>query len=59
MLTEVDEVKYVVKIQNQVIAGPFSSLALANAHTLNLPVHQQALAEVAPVTAEGKQLLLG
>ena len=59
MLHEVDEVKYVVKVNGQTVSIPFSSIMLAEQHISSLPVDQQPIAEVIPVTNSGQQLLLG
>lgn len=60
MLTEVPfQTKYVVKVQGRVVSAPQASRNLAEAFILNLPVDQRSLAEVVPVSDQGKELLLG
>jgi len=59
LLHEVDEVKYVVKVNGVAVSIPFTSHFLAEQHISTLPMDQQPLAEVVPVTADGQQLLLG
>lgn len=59
MLHEVDEVKYVVRVNGVNVSIPFTSRMLAEQHIGNLPVDQQALAEVVPITTNGQQVLLG
>ena len=59
MLQEVDEVKFVVKVNGVVVSVPFTSRMIAEQHISSLPVEQQPLAEVVTVTASGQQVLLG
>jgi len=59
MLQEVDEIKYVVRVNGVTVSIPFSSRMLAEQHVGNLPTEQQSLAEVVPVTPAGQELLLG
>lgn len=59
MLHEVDEVKYVVKVNGVTVSVPFTSRMIAEQHIANLPADQQPIAEVVPVTENGQQVLLG
>jgi hypothetical protein len=59
MLHEVDEVKYVVRVKGTIVSIQFTSQAVAEQHIANLPLDQQMIAEVVPVTGAGQELLLG
>ncbi len=59
MLHEVDEVKYVVRVKGTIVSIQFASQMVAEQHIANLPLDQQMIAEVVPVTGTGQELLLG
>lgn len=50
---------YVVRINGKDVTVPFSSPQLAEMEKSKLAPDLQMIAEVVPVTAEGKELLLG
>lgn len=50
---------YVVRVNGQNMTIPFNSRQLAEMEITKLAPNLQSLAEVVPVTAEGKELLLG
>jgi len=50
---------YVVRVNGQNMTIPFNSMQLAETEKMKLAPELQAIAEVVPVTAEGKELLLG
>lgn len=50
---------YVVRVNGQNMTIPFNSRQMAESEIVKLAPDLQALAEVVPVTAEGKELLLG
>ena len=59
MLNETgNEVKYVIKVNGAIVSIEFPSRTLAEAAISNLPVEQQSLAEIAPVSG-GNEILLG
>lgn len=53
-----DQIYYVVKV-NGVAVTPPTTQALAEAKRAELPKESQHLAEVVPVTTDGKQILFG
>lgn len=55
---EVDTVSYVVKVNGTVISTP-TSRALAEERKNQLPEETRLIAEVVPVTGDGKQILFG
>jgi hypothetical protein len=59
MLTEVAPVRFVVKVNGQVVCSPQPTRALAEAVILSLAPDQRQFAEVVPVTDGNKELLLG
>ena len=59
MLHEVEETKYVIKVNGRIVSIPFSSRMVAQQNVGNLPQEQQIIAEVVAVTPEGKELLFG
>lgn len=59
MLTEVDSTKYSIVVQGRVVSTNLATRNLAEAVILTLPADQRAIAEIVPVTAEGKQVLFG
>ncbi len=59
MLTEVNSTMYSVVVQGKVVAANIPSRTLAEATIFTLPADQRAIAEIVPVTSEGKQVLFG
>lgn len=59
MLTEVNSTMYSVIVQGRVVATNIPSRLLAEATIFQLPADQRAIAEIVPVTSEGKQVLFG
>lgn len=60
MLTEVNEVAYVVRVFGQPVGPKYPTARLAEAAMLQLSPEHQAIAEIVPVQREsGKQLLQG
>lgn len=59
MLTEVSPVLYNVLVQGRVVIPNLPSRSIAEGQVFNLPPDQRALAEIVPVTADGRQMLLG
>lgn len=59
MLTEVGTTLWAVRVQGRVVVTNLPSQRIAENALLNLPPDQQRLAEVIPVTSEGKTVLFG
>ena len=59
MINEAGQEKYVIKVNGQIVSIPFPSAQLAEAAIANLAEAHQAIAEVVPVTADGREVLLG
>jgi len=60
MITDdLDVVYYVVRVNGVAVSTPFNERMMAEMAKNNLPEEQKMIAEVVPVTADGKQLLLG
>lgn len=59
MLTEVSPTSWQVRIQGQVVSGNIQTKQLAEHFILSLPPAQRALAEIVPVTNDGKTVLFG
>lgn len=59
ILSEVEQIKYIIKVNGQVVSIPFNTRQLAELNIGNLPQHQQVIAEIVEVTPEGKELLFG
>jgi len=58
-ISEVQEVKYVIKVHGKVVSVPFVTHQLAEAQVAHLSVDQQPFAEIVPITSEGKEILFG
>jgi hypothetical protein len=56
---EVNTVEYVLKINGVEVSGKFADKMACEMAKINLPEEQRMLAEVVPVTADGKQVLFG
>jgi hypothetical protein len=59
MLTEVSPTFFMVRVQGRTVASNLPSRQLAEATLFNLPPDQRAIAEIIPVTADGKAVLFG
>lgn len=59
MLTEVNSTMYSVVVQGRVVSTNIPSRTLAEATIFTLPPDQRAVAEIVPVTSDGKQVLFG
>lgn len=59
MIEETLPMRYVVKVKGKEVSVPFLNEALAAQYVQSLPRDQQLVAEIVPVTTDGKQLLLG
>ena len=59
MLHEVDEVKYVVKVNGKEVSPRYTTPQAADTALQMLSEEHRAIAEVVPVTDSGNQLLLG
>ena len=59
MITEVTPTFFCIKIKGVVVVPNIPSRQLAEATLFNLPADQRVIAEIVPVTADGKSLLLG
>lgn len=59
MINEVEQQKYVIKVNGQVVSIPFASPQLAEAAIANLSEAHQSIAEVVAVTSGGQEVLLG
>ncbi len=59
MINEVEQVKYVIKVNGRIVSVSFSSVALAEAAITNLAESDRVLAEIVPVTNTGQEILLG
>ena len=56
---DMDVVYYIVKVNGVAVSDKFSERMMAEMAKNNLPNEQRMIAEVVPVTNDGKQLLLG
>ena len=59
MLTEISQTMFNVVIQGRTIASNLPSRQLAEAALLNLPPDQRMVAEIVPMTNDGKRVLFG
>ena len=60
MLTEVNQVAYIVRVFGQPVGPKYPTPQLAEAALLHLSPEHQAIAEIVPVQRDsGKELLLG
>lgn len=59
MLTEVGAMLYAIKVNGQIVANNIPSRVLAEATLFNLPPDQRKIAEIVPVTGDGKTVLFG
>ena len=59
ILTDQTVVYYEVRVNGVAVSPKLESQMIAVAEKAKLPAETQAIAEVVPVTADGKELLLG
>lgn len=59
MLTEVSPTYWMVKVNGKVVASNLPTKMVAESTVLQLPPDQRPLAEIVPVTADGKTVLFG
>lgn len=59
MLTEINTTLYAIKVNGHVMVANIPSRELAEATLFNMTPEQRALAEIVPVTPDGRSLLLG
>lgn len=59
MLTEINTTLYAIKVNGHVMVSNIPSRELAEATLFNMTPEQRALAEIVPVTPDGRSLLLG
>jgi len=59
MLTEINQTFFAVYVNGRVIATNIPSRTLAEATLMNLPADQRQIAEIRPMSSDGKQVLLG
>lgn len=53
------ETKFVVKVNGKVRTTPLASRSLAESAIQNLPLEEQAVAKIVPITEDGQEILLG
>jgi len=59
MVNEVSETKYAVKVNGEIVSPPYATPGGAEDMIKLLSEAHQSIAEVVPVTPEGKELLFG
>lgn len=59
LISEVQEIKYVIKVHGKVVSVPFVTHQLAEAQVIHLAADQQPFAEIVAITSEGKEILFG
>ena len=59
MIKETEQLKYVIKVNGEVVSIPYATAHLAEAAIAQLSEAHQSIAEVVPVTANGQEVLLG
>lgn len=59
MLTEVAPTVWAVKVNGQIVISNLQSQRLAENAIFTLPENQRAIAEVVPMTTDGKAMLFG
>ena len=59
MITEVSPTFFAIRINGKVTMSNIPSRQLAESMVFNLPNEQRVLAEIVPVTSEGKTVLFG
>lgn len=59
MLTEISNTQYKIIVEGRVVASNIPSYQLAEATVFSLPADQRAVAQIVPITPEGKTVLFG
>jgi hypothetical protein len=59
MLTEVAPTVWAVRVNGRIVVSGLPSQRIAENAILNLPVEQRQVAEVVPMTQDGRSILLG
>lgn len=59
MLTEIETTLWAVRINGQIVATNLPSRQVAEHTLLNLPADKQMVAEIVPMTPQGKTVLFG
>lgn len=59
ILNDQTAVYYAICVNGVIISQKYDSKMIAETEKTKLPIETQAVAEVVPMTADGKQLLLG
>lgn len=59
MITEVTPTLWAVRVSGRIVVSNLPSQRLAENAVLNLPADQQSIAEVIPMTSDGRAILLG
>lgn len=59
MLTEIATTLWAVRVQGRIVVTNLPSQRVAENALLTLPAAQQSLAEVIPITPDGKTVLFG
>ena len=59
MLIDSEQVYYVIKVNGNVVSQPFTERMVAEMQKSQMPAETQLLAEIVPVTSDGRQVLFG
>lgn len=59
ILTDNEQVKYVIKVNGNIVSPAFADRMVAEMRKSELPPETQMVAEVVPVTEDGRQVLFG
>ena len=59
IISEIQEVTYVVRKGSQTLSAPFTARFLAEQALASLPPEQQQGAKVVPIAPDGKEVLFG
>lgn len=59
LINEVNELKYVVKVNGKVISRQFTSSQQAETFLSTLNESDQSIAQIVPVDTQGREVLLG
>jgi hypothetical protein len=59
MINEVNETKYAVKVNGQIVSPSYATLGGAEDMIKLLSEAHQSIAEIVPVTPEGQEILFG
>lgn len=56
-MTNPNDIYYVVQVNGRAVTSPVASQHLAESKLIQLDPEQQQIAEIVPVTADGRQIL--